>query len=461
MLTSECFNTQTDVDRTIKFVRSNNIQFGHFIFFDAFGKIKELVFPRTYLEEALQKGVFFDGSSVPGYSIINQSDLCLKADLQHVYISPWKTENSLSAYFISSIFDFDETPYKCSPRTILERVTKRAKDMGYECLCGIELEFFLFKQNRDGNLIPSDNEIYCDSGTNPEMNAFKEGLLYALTHIGLQPEKIHHEVAGGQYEIVLGYTDAVTMADRLLLAKHFIRMFARQNGLIASFMPKPIAGVNGSGMHIHVSLKKETGNAFYDKKGPAFLSKEAQSFISNLLKRIPEINILLNSEVNSSKRLIPGFEAPVYLCCGEKNRSAAIRIPEVSQSILEKTNGAAVRFELRSPDAECNPYLAFAGLFQAGLDGIEQQTSAVPLIKENLYHVDKNILKEQGICTIPESLEDAFTLFKESTFAKDLLGEALHTKFYQTKQSEWKAYIQQEKHDLFTITTWEKQRGIY
>lgn len=451
---------QANVEQTIKFVRSNNIQFGHFIFFDAFGKVKELIFPRAYLEGALKNGVFFDGSSVPGYSVINQSDLCLKADLQHIYISPWKTENSLSAYFVTSIFDFDGTPYKRSPRTILEKVTKRAKEMGYECLCGIELEFFLFKPDKDGNLIPCDGDIYCDAGTNPQMNAFKEGLLYALTHIGLQPEKVHHEVAGGQYEIVLEHVDAITMADRLLLAKHFIKMFARQHGFVASFMPKPIAGINGSGMHVHVSLKSENGNAFYDKTGPVFLSKIAQSFISNLLKRIPEINILLNTEVNSFKRLIPGYEAPVYLCCGEKNRSAAIRIPEVLQGSLEKTNGAAVRFELRSPDSECNPYLAFAALFQAGLDGIEEQVHAVPLIKENLYHADKDVLKQKGICVIPENLEKSIVLFEQSDFAKNLLGADLHAKFCEVKKNEWRSYLEQENHDPLVITKWEKHRGI-
>ena len=310
-------------------------------------------------------------------------------------------------------------------------------------------------------MIPCDTDGYCQIENNAQKKAFKEMLLYALMQSGIDPEKIHHEVALGQMEVVLAYNTPMVMAEKLLLAKHVITVFAEQNGYIATFMPKPIYGVNGTGMHIHASMKKDGLNAFYDAGKPCYLSDDARSFMSGLLKRVPEINILFNAEVNSYKRLVPGYEAPIYLCCGEKNRSAAIRIPEVCRETLEATKGAPVRIELRWGDPECNPYLAFAALFKAGIEGIKEKEAHAELVKENLYHVSKEYLEERNIKTIPESLEKGIELFETSEFAQELLGKKLHKSYCDLKKAEWEDFMKDTKrYDPFIISEWEIDKGI-
>lgn len=440
----------------------NNIASVDVTFSDILGGLKEITIPINKLDSALENDMFFDGSSILGYSEISESDLRLKIDPTTFSLSPWKTDNRSSVRVFCDICDTDGSSYKNDPRAILKKTLKEAEELGYSCFCGIELEFFLFKKDIENNcIVPSDTDGYCQVETDVSKKLFKEKLLNTLLEANIDVEKIHHEVACGQLEVVLAYKDPLVMAEKLLLTKLITTMCAQENGYIATFMPKPIAGVNGTGMHIHASMKKDGKNAFFDLEKQCYLSDDARHFVSGLLKRVPEINILFNSEVNSYKRLVPGYEAPIYLCCGEKNRSAAIRIPEVTREMLEKNNGAAVRIELRWGDPECNPYLAFASLFKAGIEGIKNQESHLPFIKENLYHVEQSFLDEYSITTIPESLEHALALFEESSFAKELLGESLHSNYIATKKSEWQNFLTETiEYDPFIISLWEIEKGF-
>lgn len=438
-------------------LRSQNVQFVDVTWSDILGHLKEITIPVSKLESALENDMFFDGSSITGFSEISESDLRLHLDPEAISLSPWKSKGFVSARFFCDVLDTNGKPYKNDPRSLLKSVIQEADTIGYSCLCGTELEFFLFKKNND-TIIPVDNIGYCAAQEDTGMNAFKNALLYTLIHLGVDPEKIHHEVASGQFEVVLSCTDPLTLADRIQLAKHTIKMFALQNNYIATFMPKPINNINGTGMHIHASLKKDGANAFFDASKECFLSDAARSFISGLLKRVPEVNVLFNPEINSSKRLVPGYEAPVFLCSGDKNRSTAIRIPEVTKENIEKTNGSTVRCELRWPDPECNPYLALATLFKAGIEGIENKEAHVDFVNSNLYHTSKEERDAANIKTLPASLDEAITLFEASDFAKDLLGKSLHTNIIKIKRNEVAEY--KEIADNSKITNWELARGI-
>lgn len=440
--------------QVVRYLRSQGIQFVDATWTGVTGKLYEITIPVTRLESALNDGMFFDGSSIEGFTNITQSDLHLTLDINSLVLSPWKSEGFACARF------FCDTSSENDPRTTLKHVLKKAEEHGYTGLCGAELEFFLFKEENE-TFNPANNSSYCAIELKAEMKAFKEALLYALIHLGINPEKIHAEVAAGQFEVVIGCCDPLTLADRIQLTKYAITMFAAQHGYKAVFMPKPVYGINGSGMHIHMSVKKNNENLFFDATKEYYLSDAARSFVTGILSKAYEIDLLVNPEVNSFKRLVAGYEAPVYLCCGEKNRSAAIRIPDVNHQTVAENNGAAVRIELRWPDASCNPYLALAALCKAGFDGIEQNLPATPCVNENLYHVDLAEITARGIQTLPSSLEAACNAFKNSAFAKELLGQSLHKTYLAIKQNEWKQYLQENDYkNSPEITQWELNRGF-
>lgn len=447
---------ESSIDRTLRNVRSHGVQFVNVTWSDILGKMKEITIPVHKLESALKNDMFFDGSSITGFTEIFESDLRLKIDTDSFSLSPWRSEGTSSSRFFCDVFDTDGNPYRNDPRSLLKKVITEAAENGYECLCGAEIEFFLFKKEGD-KYLPADSGVYCGAEENAEMKFFKEALLYALVYLGVSPEKIHHEVAGGQLEVVLECCDPLTLADRIQLTKLAIKMFARQHGFIATFMPKPVEGENGTGMHIHASLKQDGNNAFFDYTKECYLSDAARSFITGILKHVPEINVLFNAEVNSSKRLVPGYEAPIFLCCGDKNRSAAIRVPEVTRENAEEHNGSAVRIELRWPDPECNPYLALAGLFKTGIEGIINQEAATPFVNKNLYHVSLEEIKARGITILPQSLKESLDLFETSSFAKKLLGESLHASYLKQKRKEWEKYLDENPQG---ITQWELARGL-
>lgn len=436
-----------------------NIKYVDFAFMDVLGNLKEITLPIERVEGAIEKGMFFDGSSVAGYTSINDSDLLLKADLGGTFLSPWRGNGWQTAYIFCDIHKSAEEPYPHCPRYVLKQAIERAKKSGFKTYCGIELEFHLFKKNSTGELTSSDNNIYCDAITNIEMKTFKNGLLYALEFAGIEVEKTHHEVANSQHEIVLRYGDPLLIADSLIMAKHIMQTSAEQNGYLITFMPKPIAKQNGNGMHIHFSLWDiETNkNLFYDKINPRFLSETALHFVAGNLKHLREMTLLLNSSVNSFKRLVPGYEAPVYLSWGYKNRSTAIRIPETDVQEILETDGAPMRMEFRSPDPSCNPYYAFASIIHAGLDGIENKTTVPVNAEHNLYHATQQELDTLNIKTIPHSLGESLSVYKASSFMNQILGNSLHKHLGEIQEKKWTDYSLTEKNDPLIVTDWEKK----
>jgi glutamine synthetase len=437
-----------------------SIKYVDFSFMDVAGHLKEITLPIERVEGALEKGIFFDGSSVAGYTIINDSDLLLKADLAGTFLSPWRGNGWQTAHIFCDIHKSATEPYPHCPRYVLKRALERAKNAGFKAYCGIELEFHLLKKNLDGTLAPTDDNIYCDAITNIEMKNFKNSLLYALDFAGIEVEKTHHEVSCGQHEIVLRYGDPLLVADSLIMAKHIMQTAAEQNGYVITFMPKPIAKVNGNGMHMHFSLWDEATNKnlFYDAKKPSFLSDIAKHFIAGNLKHLQDMTLLLNSSVNSFKRLVPGYEAPVYLSWGYKNRSTAIRIPETDALEVTETDGAPMRMEFRSPDPTCNPYYAFAAIIHAGLDGIETKATPSVSIERNLYHATQEELTTLKIKTIPHSLGESLSIYKKSAFMKKVLGDSLHKRLGEIQEKNWEEYSLTEKNDPLIVTDWERKK---
>lgn len=434
-----------------------NITFGSALFTTVSGDLKAITFPFDKFENITTNGFFFDGSSV-GFSYINKSDLLAKIDLKALYINPYIDRNiGNTGFAFCDVYDSSGKPFALCPRSLLKKALKEAQEAGFTCDCGVELEFFVFRNNNN-QLEPCDTDGYCDTITNIELNGFITSMFYGLTKAGIKLEKMHHEVAPGQYEFILKHDDPLKIADSLQLAKYLMHTIGKQNGYTISFMPKPIAGENGSGMHIHFSLWDTTTktNAFYNAKAPIFLSDTALHFIAGNLHAIKELNILLNPSINSYKRLVPGYEAPTYLAWGAKNRSTAIRIPEVTKQDHEASNGAPARIEFRSPDASCNPYLAFATIIFAGLEGVKNKQAVPNNTEKNLYHVSQEELDELGIRALPGSLEEATRSFEKSEFAKTVLGEVLHAYIVELKTKECNDFTNTiERYNPFTITDWE------
>lgn len=446
--------------RAMKQTRDLNIRYCDFAFMDVLGNLKEITLPIERTEGALEKGIFIDGSSVLGYTSINDSDLLLKPDLSGSFLSPWRSSTGQSAFVFCDVHSTPEKPYDHCPRSVLKKALERAKKAGLSFYVGIELEFNLFKKGSDGSITPSDHNIYCDAIHDIELKTFKNAILYALDFAGIDVEKTHHEVAHGQHEVVLRYGNPLLIADSLLLTKHIMQTLAKQNGYEITFMPKPTAKQNGNGMHIHLSMWdiEKNKNLFYDATKPGHLSDTALQFIAGNLAHYKEMTMVLNPTVNSFKRLVPGYEAPVYLSWGYKNRSTAIRIPETnSQEVLEN-EGASVRMEFRSPDACCNPYLTFASFIHAGLDGVENTLTAPAPVERNLYHATQEDLDTLQVTTIPHSLGESLTEFESSTFMEKVLGGSLHKKLAAIKQTEWRDYSLSEENNPFVVSNWEKKQ---
>ena len=443
LIISSNLMAQAPIDTTLEYLKKQNVQYVDYVFTDIDGNLKEVFRPVSFTSASCKEGLFFDGSSVPGCSNITQSDMLLKPQIDTLTLIPWSTPEVKTARIFCDIYQDATTPYNASPRNILKRVIKQAQDMGYDFYVGPELEFFLFK-----DAAPADTANYFAAETNTAMYQFKRNLVTALTAQGIPVEKMHHEVAQGQQEISIQYGNALNVADQLIIAKHTITTFAQSVGLKATFMPKPLTGHNGSGMHIHFSLfnRKTKRNAFYDKNDPHHFSSIAKHFIAGVLKHIDELTILFNPTINSYKRLVPGYEAPTSICWAPKNRSSVIRIPEV-------TTAAGTRAELRSPDPLCNPYLAFAALLQAGLTGIKNKYELPAPVAENLYNLSLEQLSEKGIASLPASLADALALFSKSTIAKELAGERFMELFTARKNKEITDFSTQ-------VTDWELRKYL-
>lgn len=440
------------VKEILEKVKKDDVKFVQLQFTDIHGMVKNVTITTELLAESLKKGTWFDGSSIEGFTRICESDMFLKPDLGTYAVMPWENSGNVTARFICDVYTPDGKPFEGDPRYILKKVMKEAEDLGYKYYVGPELEFFLFKIDEDGKATTDthDSAGYFDYAPRDLASDIRKEITLALESMGMEVEASHHEVAPGQHEIDFKYGDALTQADRCITFKHAVKSIAYKNGKWATFMPKPVFGENGSGMHVHQSLFDADGeNVFYDKDDNYKLSKTAKSFLAGQMKHVKSFCAITAPTVNSYKRLVPGYEAPVYICWASTNRSALIRIPRISPG-REK----AARAELRCPDPSSNPYLAFAVMLKAGLDGIKNKLMPPEPVEEDVYEFDEAKLDEKHIDTLPGSLGEAITELKKDPIVLDALGPHTSKLYINAKTAEWDEYRIQ-------VTKWEKERYFH
>ena len=418
----------------IKLVEENGVRFIRLQFTDIFGSLKNVAITEKQLKKALDNEIMFDGSSIDGFVRIEESDMYLRPNLDSFVIFPWRPQQGKVARLICDIYRPDGTPFDGDPRYALRRAIADAKELGYEMNVGPECEFFLFETDENGHAttITQDKAGYFDlAPTDREENARRDMTL-ALEEMGFEIEASHHEVAEGQNEIDFKYGPALETADKIMTFKLVVKSIAQRHGLHASFMPKPIFGINGSGMHVNMSLFKDGENVFADPSDKNGLSKVAYQFIAGILKNIKGLSAVTNPLVNSYKRLVPGYEAPVYLAWSCSNRTALIRVPA--------SRGAGTRIELRCPDPSANPYLVLAVLLQAGLEGIKNNLEVEEETVANIFAMSDRERKEAGIDNLPNNLYEAVNFMKESELAKKALGEHIYENYVEAKEAEWDDY---------------------
>ena len=394
--------------------------------------------PADQAEKAFTEGIYFDGSSIEGFVRIQESDMRLKPDPDTFSVLPWRQrEESASARLICDVIDTSTgEPFEGDPRRALKNVLDRANEMGFDVNAAPEPEFFLFEEDEAGHATTKTNDAggYFDLAPKDLASDVRRDIIYGLEDMGFDVEASHHEVAEGQHEINFEYDDAFSTADNVATFRTVVRAIAAEHDLHATFMPKPIARINGSGMHTHLSLFRDGQNAFYEEDDEFNLSATAKQFLAGILDHAPAVTAICNPTVNSYKRLVPGYEAPVYVAWSDRNRSALIRKPAARVP-------AASRIELRSPDPSCNPYLALAAMISAGLDGIDRGLEASDPVRENIYEFDEAKREEYGIDTLPANLGQAVEAFQEDEFIQDALGNHISEKFIQAKTQEFEEYI--------------------
>ena len=425
-------------EQAIKMAKEHNVKFIRMWFTDILGFLKSFTMTVEELEGALDEGMGFDGSSIEGFARIDESDMVALPDPDTFRLLPWRPQghNSVARMFCDILMPGGK-PFEGDPRYVLKKNLKRASDLGYTFYVGPELEFFYFKGKQDTGGKQS-NEGLDEGGyfdMTPAGSDLRRETVLTLEEMGIGIEYFHHEVAASQHEIDMRYTDALTMADNVMTYRLVVKQIALQHEVYATFMPKPVFGVNGSGMHVHQSLFKGDRNAFFDKDDPYHLSQIAKYYIAGLLKHAPEITSVNNQWINSYKRLIPGFEAPVYLSWARRNRSDLVRIPEYRPG-KEK----ATRVELRSPDPACNPYLAFSLMLAAGLEGVEKKYEIPDPVEGNVYEMSEEDRREKGIGTLPGNLWEAINLTEKSELVRRALGDHVFDAFIQNKRIEWNQY---------------------
>ena len=437
-----------DKDYVLKTVEERGVHFVRFWFTDVLGMLKSFAVTDTELEGAFEEGMGFDGSSIDGFTRLEESDMIAMPNPESFAVLPWRpTEQGVGRMFCD-IVKPDGEPFEGDPRYALRRMTDKAADMGFTMYVGPELEFFYFADDQDTEVL--DNGGYFDLTPLDIASDLRRETVLTLEKMGIPVEYSHHEVAPSQHEIDLRYADAATMADNVMTYRLVVKEIALQNGVYATFMPKPIFGQNGSGMHVHQSLFSKDGNAFFDANDPEGfnLSQVAKHYIAGLLKYAPEFTAVTNPLVNSYKRLVPGYEAPVYIAWARRNRSALVRVPMYKPG---KEN--ATRLELRSPDPSANPYLAFAVMLGAGLKGIEEKLPLMPEATNNIFHMSDAELETAGINILPGTLGEAIDLFEHSELMKEVLGEHIHEFYVANKRKEWDEYRMQ-------VTEWELDKYL-
>ncbi len=432
----------------LQMVEEEDVEFIRLQFTDMFGTLKNVAITSSQLEKALNNQCMFDGSSIEGFVRIEESDMYLYPDLDSFAILPWRPQQGKVARLICDIYRPDGRPFEGSPRYILQRVLKRAADMGYQFNVGPECEFFLFHTDENGmpTTLTHEKAGYFDLGPVDLGENARRDMVLTLEDMGFEIEASHHEVAPAQHEIDFKYADALTTADRIMTFKFAVRTIAKRHGLHATFMPKPKIGINGSGMHVNMSLSKNGKNCFVDANDPLGLSQEAYYFIGGILKHMKGMTAITNPLVNSYKRLVPGYEAPVYIAWSAKNRSPLIRIPAA--------RGESTRVELRSPDPSSNPYLVLAACLAAGLEGIEHKIMPPKPIDRNIFEMSKEEKKEMSIHSLPGTLREALYNLEQDEFIYHVLGEDFAEKYIRAKKAEWQDYTMQ-------VTSWEIDQYLY
>ncbi|MBM3318082.1 MAG: type I glutamate--ammonia ligase [Candidatus Eisenbacteria bacterium] len=445
-----------DPEELISRVRADRVEFVNLQFTDVLGAIKGVTIPAAGLGEALARGVWFDGSSVEGFARIHESDMVLRPDPGTYRVLPWGAPERRQARLICDVQTPDQRPFPGDPRGVLRRAMARAEAQGHTYNAGPELEFFLFKRNadaRDGRAplrpVPHDVGGYFDFSPQDLASTVRADIMRALAELGITAETAHHEVATAQHEIDFRYCDGLTAADNVMTVRQAVKAVAAEHDLYATFMPKPICGANGSGMHTHQSFFDRGGrNAFFDAAGRYELSDLARHYIAGQLAHAPALSAVLAPTVNSYKRLVPGYEAPVYICWARTNRSALIRVPCTSPGREQ-----SARAELRCPDPSANPYLAFAVMLAAGLDGIERRLAPPEPVEEDVYHFDARRLEEMGIASLPGTLAEALDALEKDEVVRSALGDLAYQAFARAKRAEWDEYRIQ-------VSDWELERYL-
>jgi len=420
-------------DDILRLIDEAGVKYVRLCFTDILGQLKGMAMTRSELEEVLENGQGFDGSSIEGFVRIEESDLMAIPDLRSFRIIPWLVGGEKVAMMFCDVETPHGEPYEADPRYILRRALKKIEAKGWTFYTGPEIEYFYFKNDKATEFL--DVGGYFDYASVNTGTILRKKTVNALEAIGIQVECSHHEVAPSQHEIDLRYQDALVMADFAQLYKFIVKEIALENGYYATFMPKPVFGENGSGMHTHMSLFENGHNLFYDTDDPYHLSPLAKHFTAGILRHIREICLVTNQWINSYKRLVPGYEAPVYISWGRRNRSSLVRVP-----MYRVGKEKATRIELRSPDPACNPYLAFAVMLTAGLEGIENKYSLPDPMEENIFHMSPEERRKLGIETLPGSLEEAIRETEKSEMVRETLGDHLFESLLANKRVEWDAY---------------------
>ena len=418
----------------IRIVQEEDIQFIRMQFTDVFGTLKNVAITSSQIEKAVNNQIMIDGSSIEGFVRIQESDQYLHPDLDSFVVFPWRPQHGKVARLICSVYNPDGTPFIGDPRGVLQRVLDKAASMGYSFNVGPECEFFLFQTDEEGRPTTKthDQAGYFDLSPIDHGESVRREICLALEAMGFEIEASHHEVAEGQHEIDFKYDDAMAAADKIMTFKLAVKSLAQKNGLHATFMPKPIFGINGSGMHTNMSLFKDGRNVFFDESGEKKLSEDAYHFIAGLLTHISGMTAILNPLVNSYKRLVPGYEAQCYTAWSASNRSALIRIPAA--------RGQSTRVELRCPDPACNPYLALTVCLAAGLDGIERGLAPPAEITENIFAMTPAEREAKGIHSLPGTLHEAVAAMQQDKLICDALGEHIVSQYVAGKEKEWDEY---------------------
>jgi glutamine synthetase len=431
----EVFNLQDKVKQIVDKIGTCGIKFLRLQFVDINGAPKNMAVPLAKPEDIIdiiENGLLFDGSSIEGFVDINASDLIIKPDPDTFSTLPWRPEEKGVCRFICDIYWPDMTPFEGDPRHVLKKALKKAEEKGYEYNVGPEPEFFIIGEDEEGNIVPHDDGEYFDVEPVDQGTDFRRELVLGLEELNFDVEVSHHEVGPGQHEIDFKFNDALKTADAVITFKQAIKAIVDNMGYMVTFMPKPFFGVNGSGMHCHQSLFKDGKNVFYDPNGEEELSDEARYFIGGLLKHAKALSAIVAPTINSYKRLVPGYEAPCYIAYGFKNRSTLVRIPA--------SRGNGTRVEFRCPDPSCNPYLAFAALLEAGMDGVENKIDPGEATEINVFELDEAGLEKLGIDVLPSSLWEAYHALEEDEIIKNSLGDHVYKQFMAIKRAEWDNY---------------------